>query len=1066
MFLKGICILFGFFSSIIFANENIQLIDLNTEFAEIGRSGFWGPDNPVEEMRHSNVVELENDYIYVTNDQTKRLRPFLLNKQSGSVSLLKDFIGDLDKPYASASTLIFQANAKQALFNIQLDYTGNSNWYITDGSQIGTRKWNYPFRWKPREMRSLGQSEVLYHDGFKLYRYNESSQERVELTSIRPERIIKDIGRFILVQSIDSNKYILTDGTIEGTTDHIFKSIFIPEQNYHLLSDEEKPPVWAVIETNAGDTLVKIDGELGVVSMLNITNIPNPVSDEPALDTRYGIQESANYLYFRNRTGHLYQYNKVTNEFKIAGVSELSSSSYDIIGAHADFVLIRKSTTGLKLENITKFSFEKNELEFLLPRLYPQPGLYRFVEIVAEDEQYIYFYTYSFSNLLPAKDNALVRLDKRTFTSQKLSSRIGHIAEDRTNTELLYIEVDPGDHQNNSFDRRNLFANDGRLYFLANNPLPGVYRTDNNFTKLEGVGPSFISNDTQPSNISALHKISDGWLAWSANLKTLYKIEPNGLTKSFALPEVSSIGTMRFFEDGSNIYLQNSNRKINVLNKQTMNIDVLHSEQDPLSPEITKAEILLIKDGNLYIQSENSESLFVYSTSNASITTLKLGYSNARLFECSDRIFGFTGIQSNFDNSFLVSGSIFFELYPEVNLLSLPGDNVDVRFIDLDASKDGYIVLSSFTDSYLMNCATLEKEILVSTEIGGPGLPEFSYSRFEQKYYFVEDFILKTVSILTGDIEPLFEVRDFRIASSLTFTANGAYFPLNSNSLESDSLFKISSDSLQKVAKLHSKSRNKYFSYRTVSESGRFIFGNYSEYSLSAENANDVTGMELLVLDTLLDQLHFVELYLGPEYGVDTLSSGGPFMLENDGLLLLVGDNVMYKGEAMLLETSCVIESLCSAQFSQREPNISDGTSLFYEIGQNVWLPYRAIDQDLDTLNYQLIGHPSWLKIDETTGLITGEVPSNAIKQYDGIKVRVFDGTFSVDSQSFTFIIDDIEQSSSNGSNNPPVIPSSIPASSNESGGGSLGLSIFLLAIMLFMDRNKRGQNDLRGQVR
>jgi hypothetical protein len=352
---------------------------------------------------------------------------------------------------------------------------------------------------------------------------------------------------------------------------------------------------------------------------------------------------------------------------------------------------------------------------------------------------------------------------------------------------------------------------------------------------------------------------------------------------------------------------------------------------------------------------------------------------------------------------------------------------------------------------------------LVSKEARGPDLPEFSYSSFEQQYYFVDDFILKTVSVGTGSIASLFEVRDFRIASSLAFTANGTYFPLNSNSLEYNTVFKISGNSLLKVADLNSPTVDTDFTYRTVSASGRYIYGYYSDSKFDSEfEYSEVdTGTELLVLDTLFDQLHFVNLYSGPKSGVNRNFNGSLNMYENEGIIAFLGNSRSYEGELILLETDCIVESLCAGQFVEREPSVSDGTSLYYEIGQNVWLPYRAADQDLDELSYQLVGHPNWLSIDENTGLVTGNVPTNALKQYDGITVRVSDGQHTVDSTPFTFIIDDVDQlSTGGGSDNNSggtgasgTPPPSVPSSSNDSGGGSIGILMIILAGHIYIRR-------------
>lgn len=1068
MFLKDSNYFFLFliilFAPVIYANEGVLYVDLNTKFDDIGRSGHELISNNVKRMDHSRVVELENDYIYFTYDKNNEYRPFLLDKQTGNVSPLNDSSGNIDKPNLQGNSKVFQANAKQAVFNGPRDARGKSNWYITDGSASGTRKWNFPFVFDPQDIRPLGLSDVLFHDGFKLYRYNESSQERIELTSTRPSQFLQSLGKFLIVRSNVLGEYILTDGTIEGTKDYIFRDILIQSDDTHFLSDESKNSAWVIAEIESELILSKIDGDVGIVPMLNLADIPKCFSVDFDLELDDGVAESEKYIYFRSSNGQcFYQYNKSTKELKDVGVSELITSSNTIIGANDDYVLIKKSTSGLPIENIAKFSFEQNELEFLLPILAPEPDLYRYVEVIAEDEIYIYFYSYSFSYKLARKDNALIRLEKNTFTSRKLSSRIGHISADRTNTELFYLKYNTGDNRNNHLDYLNLFADDGRLYFLANNPLPGVYRTDENFTKLEGLSFSAVSNDTQPSEVSNFFKIATGWLAWSANLNTLYKITPNGQKESVVIPELRKGSSLNIFEDGSNVYLQNSNRAIIELNIETVQIRVIHSDEQSLLQDIDNPNLLFAKNGELYIESGEDQGLARFNLASSSTTYLNQEYKGMHLFSCSDKIFGFSGLQSNLYNSYSVSGSLFYELTPEINELPLLGDDVDIRFIDLDASKDGFIVLSSFTDAYLVNCNTLDKNLLVSKEARGPDLPEFSYSSFEQQYYFVDDFILKTVSVGTGSIASLFEVRDFRIASSLAFTANGTYFPLNSNSLEYNTVFKISGNSLLKVADLNSPTVDTDFTYRTVSASGRYIYGYYSDSKFDSEfEYSEVdTGTELLVLDTLFDQLHFVNLYSGPKSGVNRNFNGSLNMYENEGIIAFLGNSRSYEGELILLETDCIVESLCAGQFVEREPSVSDGTSLYYEIGQNVWLPYRAADQDLDELSYQLVGHPNWLSIDENTGLVTGNVPTNALKQYDGITVRVSDGQHTVDSTPFTFIIDDVDQlSTGGGSDNNSggtgasgTPPPSVPSSSNDSGGGSIGILMIILAGHIYIRR-------------
>lgn len=991
----------------------ISYIDLNPEFAplteEVSNSEWRDKDvEPALDLYHSNIVELENAFIFFMDSDKYGYELHALNKTTGKVGPVFDSDEDVSyaNPYKISDFRIFKVNDEQAIFSSVDISSDTTKYFITDGTRRGTKPWNYPLRFGPSFISHFSEDKVLINDGHDMYSYNEETAELEQVLSRRGADNPQWWGlpkngtsKFQLYSAYGDLDGFLTDGTLERSIQiDLLDSTPKVQGDYELDTSEGKS---FLISHHQDDKeyLASVSDKFGLINILTTDDIPLCANKKPRISLKKGAFEDDTSVYFFATFDSgidtcIYRHNKITKSTEVLERLEVAPEILKLV-AVIDGKLLLEAHIDISRKT-PKFSFLTIDFDKKAVTEIPYTGRinrkdkYR-LHMLDINENYMFAYLRRGCGE-NCTNNRLVRIDLRTQEFTDLGKRLGY-------TDPLNFVT--GDIKT--------FIHNNELYLFANSLFPGLYKTNSaqNNVQLKYV-PLYYRN-TEPTDVDNIYPYNGGWFALSNETKTIYQILYDGTYKTYTFGLRDTLYHYTRDNDFAYFYGKSGvNPSLYEINSQS------NRGRNVFNGEAAKNynSIVNIIDRKAYIQGKYElDGVMIVKDLDRSQDT-RIDVSNYRnglghIFKCAENLYAIDEYYSKWSSTFVRTEKLLTlsgNSISEVNV-GATRDTTPYISLNFDLVEDDSILIASDSGLFHFNCKNGITKKVEGADNPVKVTPSIKYMPEQNSAYFynsstIFELALETLSwkkLYTGVLEG--QALSTTKHGQPLFTRNGIFIdPARTGEFSRGFYRLVDGDPLPIFTKWDDKREYTFEIFDEYSD-GRYLFGGYilKEKSDSATvySRDNIHGYELFFFDSLTDEFHFLDLNPGFGKGLNS-----HHLKLSNNMVAIHGSNELFSNEIMLIDPKCLLEGDCTNKINNRAPIVSEVPSLFYTEGDRVMLPYRAVDEDGDKLKYSLVGNPSWLRI-TSTGLIHGFTPKNGAGVYGNIRVVVSDGTTESESAPF-----------------------------------------------------------------
>lgn len=1030
-------------------NPALTSIDINNAFPPLTETrsmfgGFYEGVRPTNSSEISFFNELSDFYLFYALGDDVGYEPHIFDKKTNTVSLFKALDNDPNlEDSVSRRGSISPLYGNHFLLSDRRSETG---WFLSDGTPAGTVPFHSPIP-TFKHIEALNQDLWLIFDTIDFYRFNPNTEELVKLADFGRAETVTKVGRYAVIEEEypgQENTFIVTDGSEAGTSTIHYDKLVTNVLNNNRTIGKPNDFIFAYEhENNEQKVISYIDPDLGPQKLVSLNALGKCNGEViTGLDTDQIALRKEGYWAFGVETESKYScivsFNESTSEFYTISRQDLNAKRWILLGLEGHKAYIQADfsfTPNRKLMRILELDTSASTVQFLIEPTEANTD----IEIFAQSEEFIFGY-YSVSCDARCLDNMFFRLELSTGEMTNFGSRLGH-------TDSRSDVHDWGRMQSS-------FIHEGELIFTASMPYPGIFKTDSSIKNIRAIGFTSIDKDTSLINnvTSSIYQFSFGWLSFRefANQRAplLVELDENGNKTLTTLTDPR----MDYFS-GNDLKTSEWNGKAYFYNQSVY-------EYDPISKSFS-----IILDGSADSSSEKQltwpkviDNIVYGSNNNSELESYNLSTGEFKLvgpnvpsnvFKCGDNTFGTVPNSSN--------GGALYQLTPSSQALIT--ENQSERFIALtDAVEAGHIVIISGNNYQVMNCVTsaiTEKLPLNDLAIEANSI-NWGYNRFDNAIYFyapdfsddVENYELRVLNLYDYSLH---RIGGFTNDVKLAFSANGIY----GTEKWTGNILKLTDGSFQPVSTQphHSDYEYKFELLANDDELDRFIFGAY----ITEDSArNSISGREPFVFDSQTEEFHLLDLFSGPQSSFFT----NDVLLQN-GLAVINASTQNIENEVAIIDLACVAKGSCKNLRVNRPPSIDDALHLFYELGNQVYIPFRANDPDGDELQYSIENGPEWLTVDEE-GVVKGVVPESFASEYS-FSVGVTDGYTQVLSEPYILEIDNpLEEEEPTPPAPPEPSPTpEIPPASNasESGGGSFSWILLLWMLLICTHRVMRRES-------
>jgi hypothetical protein len=1039
------------------ATDGIYHVDINHQYPSLViKKNIVDPVNlPNFESKNSKVLEIEKGFFFFHFSNTAGFEPHILDKETGEIRLLIDTDGQQEATKLLTDNSITFNSHSFLISSTHIIFRGNgnfsvksglkANWYITDGTEAGTRIWNtdiFPFNGF-LDIREYSSDEVLVNNGFNLYRFNETTQE---LT------IISDLeGNALRTMTHATGKYSLYFDYLTDGSDNKGKKLsnIKVSSNHFVLYPIAKfdASIYLTHEENNVEYIARISANDGLTNLLDTSKIPQ--CDNEDTEGVGQVFEDNNYIYFNSNQVYkvgestrqcIYRYNKSSKEFDVSSNNDFNVLEFTIVAVkNGKPILFVDQNWGdtkyFKYHNFAQVDFDKEVITFAAEKSYGK------IQKISINDNYIYAYKHDYSeNDVKNQENKLFRLDLSSFESKIIGRRLGVTDKDPSVNHHIFYS----------------FIHDGNLHSFISFPYPTLFKTNEDLTYLKPVSYPAINNQTDKGTLKNIISIDNGWLILYGNSIGI----DNGSISHLSLTGehttiVSSLKVgpiTNTWKNSKNAYLSDG-AWLYQIDLATLSKKLIYDSTD----NSEYSGVLHINDEYAYL-SKHFKSDFLYRLNLNDNTEHEISdYSDGGLYQCGADTYL---IERSLDqHSGLHTVNDVYILKDKFQIVEFEGIASTNYRLQLEAITDGKILFVEDDKVTVYDCVTKEMSVAIrNTDLFRTFRDltwKNSYNQYDKTFYpfylYSKIFSLSTDTKATefniyydGDIK----------FTQLYLTKNGVFIYTGSNhAIENQyKLFTIYNKNLIEVDNLDLDTKRYIVNPFKVTQDGRYIIGIYElikkhfSEKLNKEQLVRVSGEEPYIFDTTLEKPSYLSLFPGIERGTADIGIDlDQRMMASGNLIMFVTLTPENKNELTVIDPVCLLEQQCSDKYINRVPFLSPGATLYYESGDFISIPFRASDSDLDDLNFSLLNAPNWLSIN-TLGIIEGLIPDKALPSYLDIKVLVSDDKSITESTAFNFYIDDgkIQENNDN-----------TPAKSNEpdkstSSGSSGGSASYLLFLMIF----------------
>lgn len=1027
-------------------------VDLDNSFDPLiirQRSFNYDAQVPVLSAEQSQIIELEDGFLFFIYANDVGYEPHFLNKASGKLTMLSDtdgLLGAKSSKFYPPNAKIFPIGNSHAIISKGNDSTGRTRWHITDGTPQGTKLWSAPFE-GIQLISYLSDSKFIVSDSFNTYSYDSDTGETILLTEIRNFRLTHQAGPFTVFlhkSPIEPGVYegTFTNGTLEATR-KIYADLsagYYPENNQ--VNKVGNQPLFFQGLTEGVPHLSRLNSTKGLVDLFPISEIPNcGINGESTIVFSDSIIEDDLYLYVNivvQETSSLaiqcvVRYTKLDGVFSTFNTRQLNDFRWEFVSAangKAYVIENRVSSSGNKYENVFELDFDSQSHSKLLEEI--SLSFPRSIELIRGNHEALFIFERR-ECFESCPFNNFIKVDLDGFQKVELGTRIGFT-----------------DSRGDITNGLEGFILDKELYFFASLPYPGLYKTNSVSQNIDLVSLPLIDTETKREAITQIIPSLDGWFVITASTERFYYVDKRGRHQLITVPNRLLAKGFSYAQFGNKHYFYGSS--LYIWDGLSDELERIYTNGQEGSSYGTT---LFVNDGVAFIADrDTSEKLYKLNLESGLETEFNR-QNIQRIFKCGSNIYGSDaaiGVGDFLNRTNLLKFKSIYDLTEGVKSVETGIDSGDFAWLNLDAISDEKLFVVDNQSISIFDCNTSEVVLKEFHSLGNEVTNlewGFNYDKFSSTM-LARNFFNQTQNVFSYAYNSLKEILIYSGPGqvNLTGTQYGTIaFPEVHNSLVGK-VYQLISGALQPIFELNGDADADDYILPTsqilINDDGRFLV---STYDRRAKSGISTSGNEMFIYDSLLDNFHFLSFTEGGTNSILNAENKALFSVSGNHIAV-VADTDNVSGEIVIFEITCLVENVCTTQKVNRPPAIADGVKLYFEKGDNIIFPMRANDIDNDILFYTLNGHPEWMSIDNK-GLITGRVPANAFTEYEGIRVTVSDGEFERESGEITFSIDDSDllQPSQPTVPNEPANPTLPPR--NDTNGNSSGGSMFYLLFLL-----------------
>lgn len=992
-FIYAICFFTSFSTMALDSNLNGINVDVSKEYPDLISNrieAFGYGKHPNLNNDSSNLTlyfyNIGNKIVYTNKDNANTYSLYSYDINTKKVENLFQNIRNIHGLPAKITMLHLKPySSNKILARLYISDDNISNRYIvTDGTLSGTYEWDdefgsinfgyddintmfTSFKWK-------SNSGIYYTIGNELFLKNNSSD-----TVIADNFTYSQIAHY----ELDGTLYFLPDFYPEH------KEIDVNRYTPTLITTDE----YFFLHNNS--RIGSFSFETGYQNYFYEDDIPScKNNNKVGLDgvvnniTRHGDELFFSDIYSSNGESCIFAYNTKTKAFRFLNINNISDVPLigsKIIGTSETGIVFQtlKDETSVLSAAIFKidFSFQK------LTKLYNRDNVFALaIEPIFNNGEHYYYYHYNkYFN-----DNILVRLNIFDFTYEVINDRIG-VAEENTINEFR-----GGGFIDNNFQPQRIV--NGELYFTYSLPYPGLYKLNPTSKRTEVIDFAHGFNTNNVANIISVDETDKGWLVIQQK-SDYHKTDDN---RTFYEYELTFVGFDGLIEHIS--YLDSAS---------TLEIPVIYRSNGE-SYITAGRDLYLIDIANFDIQKVASET---YNQKTYKFKAIHDNYAFAESDSYPQEFIKVSLINDQVLNSYTGSDGefkscgntfIIYEPYEQYEVKIIKGNtfetilkNIYPTDISFDATPSGFLYFISDNAVYRYNCNSNTEPEIIHNTVSGRNFRFFnnSFDQTKKEFHYSLDAPngdwyqeVYTVS-LPGNVSlnPAENISTPMLNFNKSYGINSLYIidHREVGVLENGYYNKIDTSEIDIISKY---SGDKSFDFQGSSDDNRYLFGRVT-YTYSEEYRGSIHYH--FIIDSLEQKIYF--FYEKIYTKIDSIIGSKLF-------LSISNSDTKSSNEIKILDIACITNGQCDQTTINRKPILSNGDELFFNTGDKINFPFRAYDEDKDSLSFQLLNAPSWLTIDNN-GIISGSIPDESVGVLDSISVEVSDGIETVTSTPFTFHI-------------------------------------------------------------
>lgn len=1026
--------------------QAVVAVDLNQNYEPLLKKesfDFFDAQVTTQELIYSNFTELEDYVVFFTYGDDIGFEPHILTKATNKVELLSDLDG-LNKPYSQFGNSVISFPLMQNKFIFYLNSSSENVYFIVDLESRNISEWRPPEDISFHHIEPISPNEWLLFSGFRVYYVNIETNQLTEVTDYnkRITRVARNSQNIMAISepTLEQASILIIDSdTLSSNTINFDYSLVanMPGTKTNRIDDS----TFYFLKTSNNQQYLSSIGQNGeLINYFQLSEIPqcNNV-DTMTISATDGVFEDERFVYFKSRSASqssnlvecVVRFDPVTKEFiSIAQIDIGAGRNWSIIGA-GDGKLVLNIDFSPRIErrfdNLVQIDFDQPSSKYLIEPINNDSS----IKIISASKTIAFGYLgYPCSE--KCLDNKFFKVNFNTGEVIIFGSRIG-VSDKKSN-------ITP--------DLSAYIVND-ELIYIAAVPYPSLVTTVSAKGNSKLLAMPFIQNDTIPNDIIDIVPYSQGWIVTDFFADTAYDVAFNGTRNEIEFVDGDWFGVIfKIIEVDNKQYLIDSgvweyDRNTGVATR------LVRSLMDDAAASFSS--VIDLVNGVIYGYGNDSSLLAMSLVSGEPevINALPL----TKILKCADNIFAYLGSSSEFasltpfSNFQILRDNEFIEM-----IIPMAPDGQ--TFVNIDGVANGYVFFLDSTQIHILNCETAE--IASSEHEFGPGAGSggftIQYNAYNKSFYVLS---LVENERLLYKFDPKTNAKTLkysgRVNFRLAFSENDVYAVPEDRQILPFSLYKLQNGRLIDMFPERSE-QVIYRLERLISDvsASRFIAGTLTTETDSIFSSLSI-GSEPFIYDTLLDRMHTFDLYRGPGNGFNFSN-----LSINNGYLAFSSQTEEFNDALSLIDMECGIGEACKTR-TNRAPIIDESEIiLYYEKGDNVFFPFRAIDEDLDPLTYSIVGGPTWLTIADN-GLVRGEVPQESGLSYT-FQVSVSDSSIERLSKTHFLMIDDGSITVDLPSQ-PPALPPAPPPEpqrpviSTESGGGSINYFFILISVLIYSAR-------------